>query len=196
MDSQNTRGFVEVVVGPMYSGKTEELVRRMVRRVYGKQNVLLCTKDTRYGHGVTVSHAGRKMESCYVEKAEDILALDLSNVSVIGIDEGQFFGPRLMEVCLELSYRGKIVYVAALDMDYLEKPFENVAYLMAVAESVTKLAAVCVLCGKDATRSHRKIRSTERVLEGDSESYEALCRPCYLESSSDGKVSRVAGPTG
>jgi len=167
----------------------------LVRRVYGKQNVLLCTKDTRYGHGQTVSHAGRRMESVYVGQAEDLLAMDLSNVSVIGIDEGQFFGPRLSEVCLKLSSMGKKIYVAALDMDYLESPFENVANLMAVAEHVTKLAAVCVQCGKDATRSHRIVRSTERVLEGDEESYEALCRPCYLEVTGEGKVQGIVRPT-
>jgi thymidine kinase len=174
-------GRVEAIVGPMYAGKTEELVRRATRETFANRKVLLCTKDTRHGAGRMVSHAGREMQSCYVEDATEILAKDLSSISVVGVDEGQFFGPHLKRVCLELAGNGKRIIVAGLDMDYLETPFENMAMVMAVAEFVTKLTAICVGCGEPATRSHRKVRSTGRYLEGAADTYEALCRPCFLE---------------
>lgn len=165
----------------MYSGKTDELVRRAVRATYATQGVLVCTKDTRYGRGRMVTHSGRELESCYMDMAENVYELDLSGISVVCFDEAQFFGPNLKDVCLKLAATKRII-VAGLDMDYLGIPFENMASLMGVAEYVSKLTAICVTCGAPATRSHRKSLSTDRVLEGDMESYEALCRPCYMET--------------
>mgnify|MGYP003393613646 CR=1 FL=1 len=178
-------GNISVICGPMYSGKSELLVQKVKRWTYAKHPVLLCTKDTRHGPGNLVTHDGRSMTSCYLESADELLGRDLSTVTVVGIDEGQFCGDSLVQVCLDLSAKHKIVIVSGLDMDYLERPFENMALLMGVAESVTKLTAVCMTCGDPATRSHRIICSTDRYLEGDKESYEALCRPCFLDRRED-----------
>ena len=191
--SAKARGRIETICGPMYAGKSEELVRRLTRWTYSKQNVLLCTKDTRHGPGNLVTHAGRAMTSCYLDSADELLSRDLSTVTVIGIDEGQFCGDTLVQVCLDLAALHKIVIVSGLDMDYLERPFENMSLLMGVAESVTKLTAVCMICGDPATRSHRTIRSTDRYLEGDKESYEALCRPCFLDRRED-SIHQSLGP--
>ena len=180
--SEEKLGVIEVIVGPMYAGKSEELVRRARRSLYSRQGVLICSKDTRWGRGNLVTHGGQKAESTYMESADELLAADISKYSVICVDEGQFFGPNLKDVCISLASQGKKVIVAGLDMDYLEAPFENMSFLMGVAEHVTKLTAVCE-CGRDATRTHRKIKDDRRVLEGADAEYEPLCRRCYIRKT-------------
>lgn len=173
-------GRVEVICGPMYAGKSEELHRRLRRALYARQGVLVLTKDTRYGKGTFRTHNGREMEARHVDSADDILEMSIT-AQVVAIDEGQFFGPRLADVCADLADRGIRVIVAGLDMDFAEDPFENMAHLMGIAEEVMKLSAVCH-CGMPATRSHRKVESKERILEGDEDEYEPLCRKHYREA--------------
>jgi len=184
MDASPSRqGRIEVVCGPMFAGKSEELHRRLRRALYAKQHVLLVTRDTRHGKGVFVTHDGRELESRYVETAEDIFPLicdNSINVQVLGIDEGQFFGDGLKDACSNLAGLGVRVIVSGLDMDFQETPFQNMASLMGVAEEVDKLTAICVECGAKATRSYRKVASKERVLEGAGDEYDPLCRACYV----------------
>lgn len=172
-------GRVEVITGCMFSGKSEELHRRLRRALYARQDVLVLTKDTRYGKGNFRTHDGREMAARYVSDGESISDIDIA-ADVVGIDEGQFFGDTLLAGCTALANQGKRVVVAGLDMDFKERPFENIALLMGVAEEVQKLTAVCA-CGMPATRSYRKVASEERFLEGDEESYEPRCRKCHRE---------------
>ena len=179
-ESGRRRGWIEVVCGSMFSGKTEELIRRLRRARFARQKVALFKPalDTRYAQAEVVSHDATAMPSEVVHTAEPMLLL-AGDADVVGIDEAQFFGPELVEVAQALASEGRRVILAGLDQDYLGRPFEPVPQLMAVAEHVTKLHAVCVRCGAPANHSQRIVASGGRVLVGESEAYEPRCRQCF-----------------
>lgn len=173
-------GWIEVIVGSMYSGKTEELIRRLRRAQIARQRVEIFKPgiDDRYAADAIVSHSELRIPSRAVKTAADVLR-HAHEAQVIGIDEGQFLGPGLVEVCQELARRGKRVIVAGLDQDYLGKPFEPMPQLLAVAEYITKTLAICVVCGEPANRTYRKVQKGGRVVVGGTELYEARCRRCH-----------------
>ncbi len=177
-------GFIEVICGSMFSGKTEELIRRLKRAVYGKQKVQVFKPriDTRYDEVAVVSHSKFQIVATPVDTAAEILALVNPATEVVGIDEIQFLGPDIVSVCEALASQGLRVVCAGLDQDYLGKPFEPVPQLLAVAEYVTKVLAICVVCGNPANRSQRLTASTQRVVVGAQEAYEARCRKCFVAS--------------
>lgn len=174
------RGWVEVICGSMFSGKTEELIRRLKRAEYAKLKVEIFKPiiDTRYSEEDVVSHDENTIRSTPVESSGNILLL-AGNVDVIGIDEAQFFDKNLVNVCNELANNGIRVIVAGLDMDYLGKPFGPIPALMAEAEYVTKVHAICMHCGNLAQYSHRTAESDKLVLLGETDEYEPLCRVCF-----------------
>ncbi len=173
-------GWIEVIAGCMFSGKTEELIRRLRRANIAKLNVKIFKPkiDVRYSTSDIVSHSEQSLPSILVESANEILD-HAKNAQVIGIDEAQFFNNELIEVCNKLANEGRRVIVAGLDQDYRGIPFEPIPQLLAVAEYITKTLAICVVCGNPADRTQRKIVSSERVLVGASDSYEARCRKCH-----------------
>lgn len=175
------RGWIEVVTGSMFSGKTEELLRRLRRAQFARQRVEIFKPqvDNRYSETKVVSHDQTALQSIPVDTAESILEL-CTNAEVVGIDEAQFFGEEIVGVCQQLADRGVRVIVAGLDMDFSGKPFGKMPQLMAVAEYVTKVHAVCVECGNLAQYSHRLTSNSELVLLGETDRYEPLCRQCYL----------------
>ena len=175
------RGWVEVICGSMFSGKTEELIRRLNRAKIAKQKVEIFKPsiDTRYHKNEVVSHDERTIRSTPVQFAKDILLM-ASDCQVVGIDEGQFFDSSLVEVVNELAESGKRVLIAGLDMDFSGQPFEPIPSLMAIAEYVTKVHAVCAKCGTIASYSFRLLDNNEKVVVGEKEAYEARCRPCFV----------------
>lgn len=175
-------GWIEVICGSMFSGKTEELIRRMRRAVYARQKVEIFKPeiDVRYDEEKVVSHNENAINSTPVQNSAQILLM-MNDAEVIGIDEAQFFDTELVTVCNELASRGIRVIVAGLDMDYLGKPFGPMPQLMATAEYVTKVHAICMGCGGLAQYSHRKIQNDKLVLLGETDSYEPLCRQCFNE---------------
>ena len=174
-------GCIEVICDSMFSGKSEELIRRLRRAKIARQNVLAFKPriDDRYDEDDIVSHDERRIESIRVDDASEILPLVGPEIQVVGIDEGQFLGERLPAVCEELADRGVRVIVAGLDQDFMGRPFEPMPALLAVAEYITKTLAVCMKCGRPANRTQRITPSTERVVVGASEVYEARCRHCF-----------------
>jgi thymidine kinase len=174
------RGWVEVICGSMFSGKTEELIRRLRRAEYAKLKVEIFKPqiDVRYSEEEVVSHDSTTIRSTPVESSGNILLL-AGNVDVIGIDEAQFFDKNLVDVCNTLANSGIRVIVAGLDMDYLGKPFGPIPALMAEAEYITKVHAICMQCGNLAQYSHRITESDKLVLLGETNEYEPLCRVCY-----------------
>lgn len=175
-----SQGWVEVIVGSMFSGKTEELIRRLNRAKIAKQKVEIFKPhiDVRYSEDEVVSHNSNSIRSTPVETSANILLL-ASNVDVVGIDEAQFFDEGLADVCNELANQGVRVIVAGLDMDFRGKPFGPIPALMATAEYVTKVHAVCMRCGSLANYSHRLSEAEKLVLLGEKDEYEPLCRSCY-----------------
>jgi thymidine kinase len=173
-------GWIEVVCGCMFSGKTEELIRRARRAEIAKQKVVIFKPriDNRYSAQHIVSHSEQSLTSTVVDDASEILALS-EDAQVVGVDEGQFFKANLVEVCETLANQGKRVIVAGLDQDYRGKPFEPMPQMLAVAEYITKTLAICVVCGNPADRTQRKTQSADRVLVGAKEIYEARCRHCF-----------------
>jgi thymidine kinase len=176
------KGCIEVICGSMFSGKTEELIRRLKRARIARQKVEIFKPkfDTRYDEINVVSHDSNFIHSTPVESSSRILLL-ANDVEVIGIDEAQFFDDELPQVCETLANRGIRVIVAGLDMDYLGKPFGPIPDLMAMAEYVTKVHAICMKCGNLANHSHRTVGSDSRILLGEQDSYMALCRSCFNE---------------
>ncbi len=176
------RGWVEVICGSMFSGKTEELIRRLKRAEYAKLKVEIFKPliDTRYSEEKVVSHDENTIRSTPVESSGNILLLS-GNVDVIGIDEAQFFDNNLIDVCNQLANNGIRVIVAGLDMDFRGKPFGSIPALMAEAEYVTKVHAICMQCGNLAQYSHRITKSDKLVFLGEKNEYEPLCRVCYNE---------------
>ncbi len=173
-------GSIEVICGPMFSGKTEELIRRMRRAEIAGLSVEIYKPkmDTRYDAELIVSHNQNSIRSTPVDNAESILLFS-SNVAVVGIDEAQFFDENLMEVAIKLAFAGTKVILAGLDMDYLGFPFANMPFIMAVAETVTKLTAVCTSCGADATHTYRTVSNANKIMLGEKEAYEPRCRTCF-----------------
>jgi thymidine kinase len=173
-------GSIEVICGSMFSGKTEELIRRLRRAQIAKLNVEIFKPktDTRYDENSVVSHDQNSIHSTPVENAASILLLG-ANTEVVGIDEAQFFDDELPDVCNKLANRGIRVVIAGLDMDYLGNPFGPMPALMSIAEIVTKVHAVCLKCGGPATYSFRTSNSDAKILLGEKESYEPRCRTCY-----------------
>ena len=183
VDHAGKRGSVEVIVGSMFSGKTEELIRRLRRAMFAglKVEIFKPAVDMRYSEDKVVSHDEKSIMSTPVENASSILLL-ASGVEVVGIDEAQFFDNSLVEVCTMLADGGTRVIVAGLDMDFSGRPFGPIPALMAVAEYVSKVHAICVRCGNLANYSHRKIKSEKVVVLGEKDIYEPLCRSCYVKA--------------
>lgn len=185
VDLIHKRGSVEVIAGSMFSGKTEELIRRLKRaRIAGlKVEIFKPTIDTRYSDNLVVSHDENSIPSTPVDNASAILLL-ANEVDVIGVDEAQFFDDAIVEVCNEIANRGIRVVVAGLDMDYAGKPFGPMPALMAVAEYVTKVHAICVECGNLANHSFRIAEDKSVVLLGEKDVYKPLCRNCFNKNNS------------
>ena len=179
-------GWIEVIAGCMFSGKTEELIRRLRRAMIAKLKVRIFKPiiDNRYSSNKIVSHSDQALPSTLVESPQEILDL-AEDAQVVGIDEAQFFSGDLAEVCNELANRGKRVIVAGLDQDYKGVPFEPIPHLLAVSEYITKTLAICVVCGNPADKTQRKTASSERVLVGAADSYEARCRKCHYIPQSE-----------
>jgi thymidine kinase len=178
--SQKRRGWIEVVCGSMFSGKTEELIRRMKRAQFAKMKVEIFkpSVDTRYHEIKVVSHDSNEIHSTPVQSSANIPLL-AADCDVVGIDEAQFFDEGLVHVCNQLASQGIRVIVAGLDMDFRGKPFGPVPQLMATAEYVTKVHAICMRCGQLANHSHRIAGGDSVVLLGEKDSYEPLCRDCF-----------------
>ena len=176
-------GRIEVVCGSMFSGKTEELIRRMRRAQFAKQRVEIFKPaiDTRYSEEDVVSHDQTHIPSTPLNSSASILLL-AEGIDVVGIDEAQFFDMGLVDVCNELAYRGVRVIVAGLDMDFKGVPFGPMPALCAIADEVVKVHAICVRCGNLAYISHRKVANDRRVLLGETAEYEPLCRDCYQKA--------------
>jgi thymidine kinase len=180
--TNNKRGWIEVICGSMFSGKTEELIRRLKRVKIANQKVEIFKPsfDIRFSATEVVSHDANAFPSIAVDIAQKIF-LYVNDADVVAIDEAQFFDIEIVNVCEILALRGIRVIVAGLDMDYLGKPFGPVPQLLAVADYITKLHAVCVKCGNIANISYRKIVQDEQLLLGEKDIYEPRCRNCYNE---------------
>ena len=176
-------GRIEVICGSMFSGKTEELIRRMRRASFAKQRVEIFKPaiDTRYSEENVVSHDQHAIQSTPVDSSSSILLLS-SDAEVVGIDEAQFFDDGLVKVCNELANKGVRVIIAGLDMDFQGRPFGPIPGLCAIADEVTKVHAICVKCGALAYISHRLVQNDKRVLLGEKLTYEPLCRECYQKT--------------
>ena len=176
-------GRIEVVCGSMFSGKTEELIRRMRRAQFAKQRVEIFKPaiDVRYSQEDVVSHDQKHIQSTPIDSSASILLL-AEDIEVVGIDEAQFFDDGIVDVCNQLANRGVRVIVAGLDMDYQGIPFGPMPALCAIADEVTKVHAICVKCGSLAYVSHRKVQYDKRVLLGETQEYEPLCRECYQKA--------------
>jgi len=177
----NRRGCIEVICGSMFSGKTEELIRRLKRAKIANLNVEIFkpSMDVRFDQTNIISHDTNAISSTPINNSQRILLLG-QGVDVIGIDEAQFFDDEIANVCDELAFRGVRVIAAGLDMDYTGKPFGQMPFLMAKADYVTKLHAICVKCGHIANYSYRKIPNEDRIMLGEKDVYEPRCRTCFL----------------
>jgi thymidine kinase len=173
-------GWIEVISGCMFSGKTEELIRRLRRAQIAKQNVKIFKPniDTRFSKNSIVSHSEQSLPSILIKDINEVIELS-QDAQVIGIDEAQFFSSDIVNVCNELANKDKRVIVAGLDQDYKGIPFEPMPHLLAIAEYITKALAICVVCGNPADKTQRKTTSSERVVVGASDIYEARCRKCH-----------------
>ena len=175
------RGWIEVITGSMFSGKSEELIRRLRRAQIARQKVQIFKPiiDDRFGHDQIVSHSDMRIDSQNVKDSDELVRLVDPDTEVVGIDEGQFFDAQLPAACNALAGSGKRVIVAGLDQDYLGRPFEPIPQLLAIAEYITKTLAICVVCGSPANHTQRLVASKDRVLVGASGVYEARCRYCF-----------------
>ena len=174
-------GWIEVVVGPMFSGKSEELIRRLRRAEIARQRVQIFKPsiDSRYAANEITSHSGLGIPSDNVTKASEVLEKLAPRTEVVGIDEAQFLGEEIVDVCTKLANLGKRVIVAGLDTDYRGRPFEPMPRLLAVAEEITKLLAICVRCGNPAVHTQRLVESEDLIVVGAMGAYEARCRRCF-----------------
>lgn len=182
LENASQKGWIEVICGSMFSGKTEELIRRLKRAEFARLRVEIFKPriDVRYSEEEVVSHDASAIRSTPVDSAQNILLMT-SDVDVVGIDEAQFFDQGLVEVCRQLADSGVRVIVAGLDMDFTGKPFGPMPALMATAEYVTKVHAICVRCGNLAHHSHRLTNDEKQVMLGAQDSYEPICRHCFAE---------------
>lgn len=187
---QRQTGWIEVICGSMFSGKTEELIRRVRRAHIARQKVELFKPaiDTRYSNDEIVSHDDQKLPSRVVKDANEMIPLSLE-AQVVAIDEAQFYKKNLVKVCKTLANMGKRVIVAGLDTDYRGEPFSPIPDLLAIAEYITKTHAICVVCGNPANFTQRTTKSKDQVLIGTSDIYEARCRNCY-ESPNEEKSNK------
>ena len=184
INTTGKRGSIEVITGSMFSGKTEELIRRLKRAIIAKQKVEIFKPaiDVRYSLTEVVSHDENSIRSTAVENSSNILLL-AGDVDVVGIDEAQFFDKHLVDVAVQLANQGIRVIIAGLDMDFRGVPFGPMPGLMAIADFVTKVHAVCVHCGSNALFSHRLSEKEQVVLLGEKDIYEPLCRLCYNKAT-------------
>lgn len=184
IDRQKKRGTIEVIAGSMFSGKTEELIRRLKRAKIAKLKVEIFKPaiDTRYSVAEVVSHDENTILSTPVDNSGNIMLLT-GDVDVIGIDEAQFFDNGLIDVCTTLADMGTRVIIAGLDMDFKGKPFGPIPGLMAIADYVTKVHAICMRCGDVAQFSHRLSKADKLVLLGEKDEYEPLCRSCFIKAT-------------
>ena len=189
LESAKKAGSIEVICGSMFSGKTEELIRRMKRAQFAKQKVEIYKPciDVRYSEDEVVSHDSHSIPSTPIDSPASMLLLS-SDVEVVGIDEAQFFDDTLVDVVQTLANRGIRVIIAGLDTDFMGKPFGPMPALMAVAEDIQKVHAICVKCGSPANHSHRLSKSEQLVVLGETDIYEPLCRHCY-----NAAINRVGG---
>ena len=174
-------GWIEVITGSMFSGKSEELIRRLRRVQIARQKVQIFKPavDVRYAEDHIVSHSELRLEAEPASSSGDLLNKVRPDTEVVGIDEGQFFDAALPAACTELADRGMRVIVAGLDQDYLGRPFEPMPHLLAIAEYITKTRAICVVCGNPANHTQRLVHHADRVLLGAHGTYEARCRRCF-----------------
>ena len=190
MDLNQRKGDIEVICGSMFSGKTEELIRRLKRARFANQKIAVFKPllDNRYSDNDVVSHDRHSLEGKPVGSSEEILNIE-DDVLVVGIDEAQFFDENIVNVAQTLANKGVRVIIAGLDMDFKGKPFGPMPMLMAIAQDVQKVHAICVKCGALASYSHRLTRSDKLVVIGEKEAYEPLCRDCYNKAvAEDGAV--------
>jgi thymidine kinase len=195
LENPPAAGSIEVIVGSMFSGKTEELIRLLRRAQYARLPIQVFKPkiDDRYSADHVASHDRSLFPSVAIESAADIYSHLRPETRVVAIDEGQFFDDELVDVADELADRGLRVLVAGLDMDWKGEPFHPMPELMAIAESVIKLRAVCVVCGSAASRTQRLVKSTDSILVGDHTSYESRCRKCFdPDLAIDAKVGRMS----
>ena len=180
LESAKKAGSIEVICGSMFSGKTEELIRRMKRAQFAKQKVAIYKPciDVRYSEDKVVSHDARSIPSNPIDSPAKMLELS-NDVEVVGVDEAQFFDESIVEVVQTLANKGVRVIIAGLDTDFLGKPFGPMPALMAVAEDIQKVHAICVKCGSPAQHSHRLSKNDQLVVLGETDIYEPLCRHCY-----------------
>lgn len=176
----NNNGLIEVICGPMFSGKTEELIRRLVRAQIAKKTVHIFkhSTDNRYSEDYIVSHNKNRIKCHSLNNTKQIKDLS-DNIDIIGIDEAQFFDESIIDVCNDLAKDGKRIIVAGLDRDYKAIPFGPMANLLTHADYITKLNAICMVCGNQASFSQRLTKDETQILVGESEKYEARCRNCY-----------------
>jgi thymidine kinase len=198
---QPIQGWIEVIVGSMFSGKSEELIRRLRRAQIARQQVQIFKPqvDTRFATDHVVSHSEMRIAACAVKDSRGLLEQVQAETEVVGIDEGQFFDQGLPAVCNAIANQGKRVIVAGLDQDYLGKPFEPMPQLLSIAEFITKTHAICMVCGNPANHTQRLVVSEDRVLVGASGLYEARCRRCFDptlagESSQSNPKSQIPDP--
>jgi len=188
---QKHTGWIEIICGSMFSGKTEELIRRVRRAHIARQKIEIFkpTVDNRYSKKEIVSHNAQKISSRVIKSVEEIIPNSLE-AQVVGIDEAQFFDDQLIGVCQTLANMGKRVIVTGLDMDYKGEPFGPIPKLLAIAEYITKTHAICVLCGNPANYTQRKTESHDQVLIGASDIYEARCRNCFQPPQKENKMEK------
>jgi len=189
-------GWIEVVVGPMFSGKSEELIRRLRRAEFARQRVQIFKPaiDERYSVNEIISHSGLGIASDNVTKASEIMDKVQLRTEVIGVDEAQFLGDEVVEVCNKLANLGKRVIVAGLDTDYRGRPFEPMPRLLAIAEEITKLLAICVRCGNPAVHTQRLVDNEELIVVGAAGVYEARCRRCFEPNPALANAKPETGP--
>ena len=190
-------GWIEVIVGSMFSGKSEELIRRIRRAQIARQRVQIFKPavDSRYAEDHIVSHSELRIPSEQAHGSADLVSKVKPDTEVIGIDEGQFFDAGLPAACTELATRGVRVIVAGLDQDYLGKPFEPMPQLLAIAEYITKTRAICMVCGNPANHTQRLVQSSDRVLLGAMGTYEARCRRCFDPTLSSAPQTKTLAET-
>ncbi|HEX2711058.1 MAG TPA: thymidine kinase, partial [Candidatus Acidoferrales bacterium] len=187
---KGSMGWIEVIVGPMFSGKSEELIRRLRRAEIARERVQIFKPviDQRYAANEIISHSGLGIRSDIVSTAAEVLQKVEPRTEVVGIDEAQFLGEELVEICTQLADMGKRVIVAGLDTDFLGRPFEPMPRLLAVAEEITKLLAICVRCGNPAVHTQRLVASEDLIVVGAAGMYEARCRRCFEPQLAHEKV--------
>ena len=189
-------GWIEVIAGSMFSGKSEELIRRLRRAQIAKRKVQIFKPkiDNRFAEDHIISHSEMRIASQNLSSSRELLQLVLADTEVVGVDEGQFFDRELPAVCNALADQGRRVIVAGLDQDYLGKPFEPMPQLLAIAEYITKTLAICMVCGSPANHTQRLVASSERVLVGAQGTYEARCRHCFDPTlGSDAEMLKAEG---